>query len=397
MASPLDLVHYEGNLLDRIKTLEDRLEALERTELSGVAGPTGPTGATGPQGDEGPTGPPGELSASGDYNITGDWTFANPLGIGTLTPRGQFDVDGGGDIWLVDDGLQAGADTIYIPGHIFVVPYGATNVCYLQARRSNDSGSTEWMIRVWNAGSYVDAIRVLSDGKVGILKSTPTRALDVTGAIGASQDMYPKGDNAGLLQRLVDIWINPATHFTSFSGWTWATDAGIFAGAPSSIDVASYPSLAVITHSNTTDSHFAYKSGNPQNLLCRLCKGVDSYVGIRIDDGTNDNFVELRLENGTTGGFQKVVRYYQTGGAGALSNTCIDNLIPAFWILKLGRSATTGTWTAYMYVTRDSPVPIYVGGAVSSLTWTVARYGITFGQRAYTGFDRAGIFDWFNP
>lgn len=56
MASLLDREHYEGNVADVIRELRSRIEALERTALSGVAGPEGPEG---PQGPTGATGSPG--------------------------------------------------------------------------------------------------------------------------------------------------------------------------------------------------------------------------------------------------------------------------------------------------------------------------------------------------
>lgn len=64
MASTLDTIHYEQNLITQIQELERRLNALERTELSGVVGPQGPTGATGAQGPAGPGTPAG--AAQGD-------------------------------------------------------------------------------------------------------------------------------------------------------------------------------------------------------------------------------------------------------------------------------------------------------------------------------------------
>lgn len=83
MASLLDREHYEGNVLDAIAELRARIEALERTDLSGVAGPQG---LTGPQGPQGPTGSPGPGAPSpltqGDVLVVDSTPEIATLGIG---------------------------------------------------------------------------------------------------------------------------------------------------------------------------------------------------------------------------------------------------------------------------------------------------------------------------
>lgn len=95
-------------------------------------------------------------------------TSEGKVGIRATEPRGTLDVDGGGDIWLVDDGLQAGTGAIVMAGHVYLVPYGTTDVAYLQARRWDNSGSTALRLRTYNAGALVEAMHIASDGKVGL-------------------------------------------------------------------------------------------------------------------------------------------------------------------------------------------------------------------------------------
>jgi len=103
------------------------------------------------------------------------------VGIGTTAPRGVFDVYTNGDIYLANSPITGTAQSIYLPGHIYIAPYNGTNISYLQARRSDNSGSTELQIRTYNAGSLVEAMRINSSGNVGIGTTSPTGKLDVRG------------------------------------------------------------------------------------------------------------------------------------------------------------------------------------------------------------------------
>lgn len=64
------------------------------------------------------------------------------FGVGTISPRGKFDVDGAGDIYLADDLNTGTGQSLYLPGHIYLSPYNGSNVSYLQARRYNNAGTT---------------------------------------------------------------------------------------------------------------------------------------------------------------------------------------------------------------------------------------------------------------
>jgi len=125
---------------------------------------------------------------SGTGTITNKYALvteanAGSVGIGTTSPRGAFDVDGSGDIYLVDDPSAATSQSLYLPGHIYLAPMGETNISYLQARRKDNSGTSELQIRTWNSGTCTEAIRVLGDGNVGIGQTSPGAKLDVNGDV----------------------------------------------------------------------------------------------------------------------------------------------------------------------------------------------------------------------
>lgn len=103
------------------------------------------------------------------------------VGIGTTTPRGHFDVDGAGDIYLADDPNAGTTQSLFIPGHTYISPYNGSNIAYLQARRLNDAGTVALRLRTSNAGVVTEAVHVSGAGDVGIGTTNPLAKQHVHG------------------------------------------------------------------------------------------------------------------------------------------------------------------------------------------------------------------------
>ncbi|MBL0743095.1 hypothetical protein [Chryseolinea lacunae] len=102
--------------------------------------------------------------------------------IGTnVNSRGRFDVSGPGDIYLAESTTLGTGQSLYLPGHIFMAPYNGGDMTFLQARRSDTSGSTSLRIRTTNSGVITEAIQVDPNGNVGIGFMTPYEKLCVYG------------------------------------------------------------------------------------------------------------------------------------------------------------------------------------------------------------------------
>ncbi len=119
--------------------------------------------------------------ATGGFNL--NLTGTGRLGIGTATPRGQLDAAGTGDIYLVNSPNVGTAQSLYLPGHLYLAPYNGSNVAYLQARRADNSGTSALQLRTYNNGTLTEALHLAGNGNVGIGTTTPTQKLDVTGGI----------------------------------------------------------------------------------------------------------------------------------------------------------------------------------------------------------------------
>jgi len=92
-----------------------------------------------------------------------------------------------GDIWLADDGGEdggnSGKQSIYLPGHIFMIPtsYYSGDTVFLQARRADSSGTTNLRIRTYDDGDLTEALMILGNGDVGIGQLSPRSRLHIQG------------------------------------------------------------------------------------------------------------------------------------------------------------------------------------------------------------------------
>jgi hypothetical protein len=238
-------------------------------------------------------------------------------------------------------------------------------------------------------------ITALSDGTAAIVLTnaagTPVLTVDTTNSrVITAGDVFSFGDTGGLFTRLINLNYTTTDHFTAFTGWTWASDT--HDGTPSKVNTTDYPSWVTFNHNTTSTNHFAYKtySGNG-DFYARLWLNMDSYGGLRFDDGSNNNVIEIRLEQAATYGFRNVVSHHTVGGV-LTTTTLLSNLyaLNPLMILLIKSS------TIYAVGIQDhAPTHTRLTGSEAS-AWTPTRYGFIFGQRVSTVTDyrRMMAVDW---
>jgi hypothetical protein len=101
------------------------------------------------------------------------------VGIGTASPRGIFDINSTSDIYLTANTTSGSSQSTYMNGHVWFAPYTGSNIAYLQARRGDSSGTTEFQFRTYTAGNLSESIRIAGNGNVGIGTQSPAYPLDV--------------------------------------------------------------------------------------------------------------------------------------------------------------------------------------------------------------------------
>jgi len=219
--------------------------------------------------------------------------------------------------------------------------------------------------------------------------------------LGASKDLYPKGDTYGLHERAVTYSRTPNEHWSAGTddlSWSWASYTGF--STPNSL-YTSYPSFYMISDTGVIKA-FKYRThgGAAATYYLRAAVNYQATGGIMIDDGTDagdglgaNNFVRVCLY--TTTGPTTLYRVEVRTGGGSITTTTITPYIDPerfHTFLLYHGSAPWSAWSfgAYMYGEYMNSKLLSWQGTYS---WTPARYGIYYENYAGSAQNRL-ICDW---
>lgn len=192
-----------------------------------------------------------------------------------------------------------------------------------------------------------------------------------------------------------------STHFrslTDLAGMTWAGSP--FIGTPSDI---TYEKSTLLVRGMSSGRAFLQKSGAPIGqpvLIAALRSGSVGYVGIRLDDGSDNNYVFLGLESSSSGGSAySFYRFTQTtGGVTTNFTTSAREVDIRGSILLLSISGTK--WSSWRPVALNRYVGLrgaqnWIRDVSATVTWTPTRVGIEIGGLTATW--QLVHFDYFDP
>lgn len=238
-----------------------------------------------------------------------------------------------------------------------------------------------------------------SAGETALILMNPDRTQVLqaksNGDLLLARDFLPDGETSwGLFARLSNrLGIAGYTdHFRSGvipTGFSWITD-GTFNGTPTNLDYSQKGTYLRASASSTphflADAISVYAN---KSIYARLDTGGTTEIGIRLDDGSDDNYAEIVLDPDNLGSYTVDFRYRIGGGAPT------DNAGPRYpctqmVVARLYWYSTTPEVLAYTIAESGDQVNIN-GFNTGALAWTPARVGI----KVQVNGGNPGHCDWF--
>lgn len=180
------------------------------------------------------------------------------------------------------------------------------------------------------------------------------------------------------------------TSTTLPSGWGWA---GSPFSTPSVIETVNNRALTWRGFSGT-ERAFLYRSWNSslfdeiigiKALLAARMFTNNFYVGIRLDDGSDNNYAEIGLRYANTGNPIRFISNHRTGG-GSVTTTeqtawATAHMPTNTWLSMELRSTPFSNWDYRFRFMTD--MSFMTSGLATGLTWTPTRVGITSRHQSY--------------
>ena len=209
------------------------------------------------------------------------------------------------------------------------------------------------------------------------------------------RDCYPDIDPYGLFARSTNrVGLTTYTdHFRSGvipTGFSWIAD-GTFNGAPAGILDYDHQGTYLRVQADNTP-HFladAITTYADRNFYARLRTGWFTEIGVRLDDGSDNNYTEIILDPDNIGAYNVDFRYRAGGGA---VTDVPGPLYPASELVVVRLLWLSATPAVYGYTIGENGDSVNMTGFnTGALAWTPARVGI----KVQVNGGSAGIVDWF--
>lgn len=218
--------------------------------------------------------------------------------------------------------------------------------------------------------------------------------------LAAGKDFFASGDTIGLARReIYGMNATPGSIFDDFNGGLSAGWTG-WAGTPFVTPTLSYINPVGTIRASFASSPsraFLYHNANLTSVRSIrptiFTNNVGGYVGLRLDDGSDDNYIEFCLRYCAISQYDWILNQ-RTGGAAAAITSYKIVEYPIWPIITMSLSGTFwSSWVAQTYLRFNGPGG-YVNGP-GTLNWTAARAGIIINHASGGGSWQAYYADWY--
>lgn len=205
-----------------------------------------------------------------------------------------------------------------------------------------------------------------------------------------SEARMQHAENQANMINPMDTLVSHFTDGTTPSGYAWANDA-VFGSTPDNLTLNSQNHWLFAYQNTTTKRGFLYRSAvTTTRIGARVQVTTSGSAGLRIDDGTDNNYFELWWAHSS--GATADLKWRARTGGGAVTTTTL--LAIGVWeALPIALLANySASWTAVAYII--TPTKNLVGvNSLAALTWTPSRAGLLINPAQSAG---AGWCDWLS-
>jgi hypothetical protein len=230
-----------------------------------------------------------------------------------------------------------------------------------------------------------------------LLKDPLTDVGDIKQASG--KDIYPDSETSmSLFKRLVNSVITPTDHFRSGNiptGFAWASAPFVTPGTIAYNQYGTYMRTIVAKSGERAFLYDSISSWQGRQFVLRAFCQHSAAVGIRFDDGSDNNYVEAYLDSTVGGLGTQTMRLRQRTGGGAVTTTdtfASPRGTPHTFRMYCYAPAPPN-WTSYVYNIAENGDSCIVTNHVLVTTWTPSRVGILI-HEGVVG-KGAEVVDWF--
>ncbi|MCW7071855.1 MAG: hypothetical protein OCU12_05990 [Methanophagales archaeon] len=195
-----------------------------------------------------------------------------------------------------------------------------------------------------------------------------------------------------------------AGHLAAY-GWDTAAP---FGGVPTSLNYSQAGDYLTFTDKSAPwTKHFlrravtnAAASWQNKSLIARVRVGLNHWGGIRLDDGTDDNYVEFMIDaSSVTAGSRVVFRYRDNAGAVNTVNSAFNTPNTHYYVMQLYCYYSAPSYTVYVYlVAEDGKSLLFTNHSL--MGWTTpppvaGRVGLLCDPTVAAAAGNPVSFDWF--